>query len=467
MYAVNPTHTAVTGAASGAGTSGATLTGTSNATGLETTAFFQYGASSGSYTGTSSTQSVSGTSDTALSIALTGLSAGTTYYYRLANQHYTNLVYGSEASFTTTSGPVAEPTRAPETFTVTSTNPSDGAAGVAVTTTVSATFSLLVNGSTVTTDTFTLSDGSSLVSGAVSTNGATVTFAPSSGLAHSTTYTATLTTGIKAANYAGTQMTSNYSWSFTTIAATPTPTATPIVTPTPTPAQSPTATPTPPEYCKLYGFVQEYESNDPIGSVSVSLRRLGTETERTKESDRYGFFKFEDLEVNRYLLKSEKELYRRIKKMLKVEEGEVRKSVRLRMRRLDTNATPTAEPTATPLPTRTAAPSPVPTITPTPATTPTAPGQTPTPSPANTGMVFGYVTDSEGAPIGSVKVRIRKLRSDEEYETTSSDADGFYEFTNLKAGKHMLKAKKSSYRRHWEIINLREGETQMVDIVMK
>lgn len=213
--------------------------------------------------------------------------------------------------------------------------------------------------------------------------------------------------------------------------------------------------------------MQEYASNDPIGSVSVSLRRLGTETERTKESDRYGFFKFEDLEANRYLLKSEKEWYRRIKKMLKIEEGEVRKSVRVRMRRLAANATPTAEPTATPLPTRTVTPSPVPTITLTPVTTPTAPGQTPTPSPANTGMVFGYVTDSEGAPIGSVKVSIRKLRSDEEYETTSSDADGFYEFTNLKAGKHMLKAKKSSYRRHWEIINLREGETQMVDIVMK
>ncbi len=216
MYAVNPTHTAVTGAASGVSISGATLGGTANATGLTTTAYFQYGVTSGSYTGTSSTQSVSGTSDTALSIALTGLSAGTTYYYRLANQHYTNLVYGSEASFTTTSGPVAEPTLVPETFTVTSSTPSDGATGVAVTTMVSATFSMYVNGSTVTTDTFTLSDGSSLVSGAVSTNGATVTFTPSSSLAHSTTYTATLTTGIKAANYAGTQMTSNYSWSFTT-----------------------------------------------------------------------------------------------------------------------------------------------------------------------------------------------------------------------------------------------------------
>ncbi len=134
-----------------------------------------------------------------------------------------------------------------ETLTVTSTSPVNGAADVAVTTTVSATFSLLVNGSTVTTDTFTLSDGSSLVSGVVSTNGATVTFTPSSSLAHSTTYTATLTTGIKAANAQGTQMTSNYTWSFTTIVVTPTPTptVTPTATQTPTPTETPTVTVTP------------------------------------------------------------------------------------------------------------------------------------------------------------------------------------------------------------------------------
>ncbi|HHT9142283.1 MAG TPA: Ig-like domain-containing protein [Candidatus Wujingus californicus] len=142
-----------------------------------------------------------------------------------------------------------------DTLTVNSTNPSNGATGVAVTTTVSATFSMFVNGSTVTTDTFTLSDGTSLVSGAVSTNGATVTFTPSSSLANSTTYTATLTTGIRAANAQGTQLTSNYTWSFTTIAAvaTPTPTATPTATPivtltatqTPTPTESPTPTATP------------------------------------------------------------------------------------------------------------------------------------------------------------------------------------------------------------------------------
>ena len=241
MYATTATPTVTTGAASNVTTDSATLAGTVNGRGLSTTATFSYGVASGVYTGTSTTQSVSGTD---VSIGISSFSSGTTYYYRIAANSGAGTSTGNEASFTTTSAPSEEPTPIKETLTVTSTNPSNGAMGVAVTTTVSATFSMLVNGSTVTTDTFTLSDGSSLVSGAVSTNGATVTFTPSSSLAHSTTYTATLTTGIRAANYEGTQMTSNYTWSFTTIAVTATPTPTPTDTPTATPIVTLTATTT-------------------------------------------------------------------------------------------------------------------------------------------------------------------------------------------------------------------------------
>ena len=245
MYATTALPTVTTGAASNVGANSATLAGTVNGKGLSATAMFSYGVASGVYTGTSTTQNVSGT---AVSIGISSLSSGTTYYYRIAANSGAGTSTGSEASFTTTSATVSEPAPIPVTLAVSSTNPSNGATGVAVTTTVSATFSMFVNGSTVTTDTFMLSDGSSLVSGSVSTNGATVTFTPSSSLANSTTYTATLTTGIKAANFAGTQMTSNYTWSFTTIAATPTPTptdtptATPVFTLTPTPTATPVGT---------------------------------------------------------------------------------------------------------------------------------------------------------------------------------------------------------------------------------
>ena len=79
---------------------------------------------------------------------------------------------------------------------------------------------MYVNGSTVTTETFKLQSKDGEVKGSVRTNGATVTFTPSSSLAYNTKYTATLTKGIQAANYAGTTLDSNYTWSFTTVSDT-------------------------------------------------------------------------------------------------------------------------------------------------------------------------------------------------------------------------------------------------------
>ncbi|HZS70386.1 MAG TPA: DUF4082 domain-containing protein, partial [Candidatus Acidoferrum sp.] len=107
----------------------------------------------------------------------------------------------------------------PPPLSVTGTTPASGATGVSSTTTVSAVFSNALNGATVNASTFTLKDSSNAtVSGSYSVSGNTATFTPSSALAASTTYTATLTTGVKDVN--GTSLTSNYTWSFTTAAAT-------------------------------------------------------------------------------------------------------------------------------------------------------------------------------------------------------------------------------------------------------
>src|SRR3990172_6829012 len=136
------------------------------------------------------------------------------------------------------------------TLTVRSVSPSNGATGVAVNTTVSATFSLLMNGTTLNTSTFNLSGGGGNVSGVVTTDGATAIFTPSSNLAYNTTYTVTITIGVHAANAAGTSLGSDYSWSFTTVSggvSTPTPTPTPTSTSisTPTATVTPTQTVTP------------------------------------------------------------------------------------------------------------------------------------------------------------------------------------------------------------------------------
>ncbi|MEK6654011.1 MAG: Ig-like domain-containing protein, partial [Thermodesulfobacteriota bacterium] len=67
---------------------------------------------------------------------------------------------------------------------------------------------------TVTTDTFTLTQGATPVAGTVTYAGVTATFRPWGNLAFNTTYTGTLTTGIK--DLAGNALASNYTFTFTT-----------------------------------------------------------------------------------------------------------------------------------------------------------------------------------------------------------------------------------------------------------
>ncbi len=102
--------------------------------------------------------------------------------------------------------------------TVGSTMPTSGQTGVATNTVVRATFSETIDASSVNATTFTLKDGAGAsVAGVVTASGTTATFTPSAPLAGSTTYTATVSTGIK--DMAGNALASAYSWSFTTIAA--------------------------------------------------------------------------------------------------------------------------------------------------------------------------------------------------------------------------------------------------------
>ena len=100
--------------------------------------------------------------------------------------------------------------------TVSSTNPANGATGVAV---ITASFSEAMNASTITTTTFLLSGpGPTAITGTVAYNTTThiATFTPASALAASTTYTATITTGAK--DLAGNPLASSHVWTFTTAA---------------------------------------------------------------------------------------------------------------------------------------------------------------------------------------------------------------------------------------------------------
>jgi hypothetical protein len=107
-------------------------------------------------------------------------------------------------------GPVVDTTPP----TVVSTNPLNGATGVAV---ITATFSEAMDASTITAASFTVTGpASASVNGAVAYDATTrtCTFVPTTALAAGTSYSATVTTGCK--DVAGNAMVSNYVWTFET-----------------------------------------------------------------------------------------------------------------------------------------------------------------------------------------------------------------------------------------------------------
>jgi methionine-rich copper-binding protein CopC len=101
--------------------------------------------------------------------------------------------------------------------TVTSTNPTSNASGVAINTAIAATFSEAMSPSSLTAATFTLQQGTTAVQGSVSYSGTTATFAPAANLTASTVYTASISTG--ATDLAGNPLAANVVWTFTTGAA--------------------------------------------------------------------------------------------------------------------------------------------------------------------------------------------------------------------------------------------------------
>lgn len=81
--------------------SSANLVGTCNANFNTTTAYFEYGLYSGDYTGSSTTGTVTGNSDTVVNISLGALNTETTYYYRIVGSNTVGITRGEEFSFDT------------------------------------------------------------------------------------------------------------------------------------------------------------------------------------------------------------------------------------------------------------------------------------------------------------------------------------------------------------------------------
>jgi len=93
---------AVTGAAGAVASTSALLQGTVNANGYSTTVTFEYGSTTSYGTEVAADQSpVTGTTETAVNVGVTGLTASTTYHYRVKAVSTGGTTYGDDMEFTT------------------------------------------------------------------------------------------------------------------------------------------------------------------------------------------------------------------------------------------------------------------------------------------------------------------------------------------------------------------------------
>jgi len=102
--------------------------------------------------------------------------------------------------------------------TVTATSPANGQKCVDINSQITATFSEVMDSSTINTTTFTVMQGNTVVAGTVTYIGVTAFFKPAAQLAPNSIFTATLSQGIK--DQSGSPLANPYSWTFTTCSVT-------------------------------------------------------------------------------------------------------------------------------------------------------------------------------------------------------------------------------------------------------
>ncbi len=103
---------AVTGTASGVGPGGAIVGGTVNPNGQPTTWFVEYGTTTSYGSKTGAQDAGSGATSKAVSVPLSGLTAGRTYHFRLVATSSAGMTTGADATFVTAQPPVATTTAA-------------------------------------------------------------------------------------------------------------------------------------------------------------------------------------------------------------------------------------------------------------------------------------------------------------------------------------------------------------------
>jgi alpha-tubulin suppressor-like RCC1 family protein len=456
--------TVTTGSATNVTSTSATLTGTVNANGLSTTAWFNYGVISGFYTGTSTTQTVSGSGATNVSATISGLSSNTNYSYRIVARNSAGISYGSAANLTTSAAtpmptPTVQPTPTkPPTLPPLPTLPpipnisptpsvecsQDG--GISIQSIDPSEGTVLEVGKTYT---FTVSvkyEFITAIKGSIGINahdpntGENLDNQTQNGVnvsSKSGEETVSVTTkisqngnpvtvvGINVAlfpdGYTCTYVSDRIQYKTDAASTTPAPVPTPTL---------------PQKGGTVFGFVNDADEN-PLKGVTVTITGKGSflvisgdggkkvtmadpgsVLAVSTETDEDGYYEFVGLEAGVYALAYEKEGYVTQTQEVSLKEGEVKELGTVIMEEVEKE------------------------------------------------KITGYVVNIKGDPIESVRLRLRGIKT-KVTRSASSDADGYFEFEDLDADTYVILAKKRGYKKSKKTVKLEEGESEEIEIEMR
>ncbi len=197
----------------------------------------------------------------------------------------------------------------------------------------------------------------------------------------------------------------------------PSPTALPTLPPIPTPTIQPFPSPTLPPGggSTIFGFVNDFEDN-ALKGVTVTI--TGDDYSNSTETDADGYYELTNLAAGIYTLTYEKEGYQTETLDITLKENDVRDLGTLILEEI-TKA-----------------------------------------------KISGFVIDISNNPIESAKLTLKGIKTGYN-STTSSDADGFFEFKDLEADTYVIIAKKKGYKRAKQTLKLGDGEDREIEIEMK
>ena len=197
----------------------------------------------------------------------------------------------------------------------------------------------------------------------------------------------------------------------------PSPTALPTLQPIPTPTVQPFPSPTLPPGGGgvVFGFVNDFDDN-ALGGVTVTI--TGDNYSNSTETDDNGYYEFSDLAAGDYTLTYEKDGYQTETQETSLGEDQVKEL-----------GTVTLEEIVK-------------------------------------AKIYGYIVNIRDNPIESAKLRLKGIKTGYT-STTSSDADGFFEFSDLEADTYVIITKKNGYKSAKQTLKLGDGESREIAIEMK